>query len=96
MVLFVNCQLILPRLSAGKICWHFLTRHWYDWAGIEEKGATFNKNIEYLLTTFFSCHHNKLKVIQTMTEKLQEEVNTLNNKDTSLDVLPNINKYVNT
>lgn len=69
-----------------------MSHHWYDWNGCEEKGAAFNKNIEYLITTFFNCSNNKLKAVQSMAECLKTEINTLNNKDSSLNALPNINK----
>ncbi|XKL66741.1 hypothetical protein PGB90_010161 [Kerria lacca] len=76
----------------ANICWNYLSHHWYDWNGCEEKGAAFNKNIEYLITTFFNCSNNKLKAVQSMAECLKTEINTLNNKDSSLNALPNINK----
>lgn len=74
------------------MCWNFLSHHWYDWDGREEKGATFNRSIEYLLTTFFNCSVDKLKAVSTMCEWLKTEITTLNNRDSSLSTLPNINK----
>jgi len=74
------------------MCWSFLSQRWYDWNGCEEKGPNFNKGIEHLLTTYFSCTPQKIKAIQLMSERLQDEVTQLNNKDSSLPTLPNINK----
>lgn len=74
------------------MCWNFLSHHWYTWDGCEEKGAAFNRQIECLITTFFKCSHNRLKAVQSMSDWLKEEVSSLNNKDSSLATLPNINK----
>ncbi|XP_065206847.1 Fanconi anemia group D2 protein [Planococcus citri] len=74
------------------MCWKFLSHHWYTWDGCEEKGATFNRQIEYLLTAFFNFTNNKLKAVHSMSDWLKDEVTTLNSKDASLTTLPNINK----
>lgn len=79
-------------IFSGKMCWAFLSHHWYDCSGSEEKGPTFNKGIEYLLNTYFSCANHKIKAVELMCEWLKEEVPHLNNKDSSLTTLPNINK----
>lgn len=75
------------------MCWKFLSHRWYTWDGYEEKGATFNRHIEYLISAFFNSSNNKLKAVHSMSDWLKDEISTLNNKDSSLTTLPNINRF---
>jgi len=79
------------RFSA-EICKGFLSRQWHTLNGLPEFGAVYNHQIESLVKTYFTNVTDVLSAVETTAKWVENEVPTLQGKDSSLHTFPTITK----